>query len=144
MRKFRDQLGLLVRYGISGLVSFGCELIVLWLLQTTLTLPTYINISVAFSLTTVVQWVICHAWVFKRSGRTPELEYGYFLLILTSGMVVATLISEAFISNGVSNVLLARILSGPFSALWDFYLNARFNFRAHSFLRSARNRSHSR
>jgi len=144
VRKFREQLLLLVRYGISGLVSFGCELVVLWLLQAQFTLPTYTNIALAFALTTIVQWVICHAWVFKRSRRAPELEYWYFFLILTSGLVIATLISEAFILSGISSVLLARTLSGPFTALWDFYLNARFNFRAHPFLRPARTRSHSR
>jgi putative flippase GtrA len=130
------QLILLYRYGISGVSSFLLELGVLYVAVQICGLSYLVAVPLAFVLTTVAQYGICHWWVFRHSGRRMRLEYGYFFLILCSGLVWATLLVALFVQTLGLNVYEARALAGVFTGLWDFYLNARFNFRAHAFLRS--------
>ena len=131
---FIKKLKLFYRYSVSGLVSFALELLVLYALIQLLSWSFYIAVPLAFALTTTAQWVVCHWWVFKKSRRPMEIEYGYFFVILLSGLFWATLLVALFVRAFGMDVYIARILAGPFPGLWDFYLNARFNFRAHPFL----------
>lgn len=135
MRRLLVKLKLFYRYSVSGLVSFLLELGVLYACLQWFAMSFYIAIPLAFALTTTAQWVICHWWVFRRSGRKAEVEYVYFWTILLTGLLWTTFLVILLMRLAALNVYEARTVAGIFTALWDFYLNARFNFRAHPFLR---------
>jgi putative flippase GtrA len=125
----------LYRYSVSGVTSFILELLLLTLLLLALSLPYYVAVPLGFAVATTAQWLICHWWVFTRSGRRVPREYSYFFAILFTGLVWATLLVAIFVQTLGLDVYAARILAAVFTGLWSFYLNARFNFRAHAFLR---------
>jgi len=129
------QLKFFYRYSVSGIASFALELGVLYVCIQGFALSFYIAVPLAFVLTTTAQWIICHWWVFKRSGRKADVEYVYFFTILFSGLILTTLLVALFVQTFGLDVYIARIIASPLTGLWDFYLNARFNFRAHPFLR---------
>jgi putative flippase GtrA len=135
VRRFLKRFRLFYRYNVSGIVSFVLELAILYACIQWFGLSYLIAVPVAFALSTVAQYIICHWWVFKRSGRSVPFEYAYFTLILLSGMVWTFLIVTLLVQTFQIDVYSARILAGIFTGLWDYYLNARFNFRAHPFLR---------
>lgn len=123
------------KYSIAGGISFLLELMLLYIL-TGASVPYYVSIPSAFILSTFVQFLICHAWVFAKSGRTASVEYGYFLSILISGLILTSVIALPLIRFFGINIYIARIGAGIFTWLWDFYLNARFNFRSRVFKKS--------
>ena len=128
------RLRLFIRYNISSFLTFVLELLVLYVLVQEFLLAYYIAVPISFALTTTAQWVMCHWWVFKRSGRRVPIEYVYFWTILLSGLFWATIFVAIFVQLFGLDVYVARIAASPLTGLWDFYLNARFNFRAHPFL----------
>ena len=135
MKRLLQELRLLYRYSTSGVISFIFELVLLTILLSTLSIPYYFSVPIAFALATTAQYAICHWWVFKRSGRRIPREYSYFFAILFTGLLWATLLVALLVQTLNLEVYLARILAAVFTGLWSFYLNARFNFRAHPFLR---------
>jgi putative flippase GtrA len=132
MHRF-PRLRLLYRYSVGGVLAFTFELFLLYLLLPLL--PYYFAVPMAFAGATLAQYAVCHWWVFGGSGRAIPLEYTYFILILGSGLMLATLLTAALVEFAGLNVFAARIAAAAVTGLFDFYLNAKFNFRSHAFLR---------
>ena len=135
MKKFRQKLSLFLGYNASSLFTFLLELGLLYICTTGARLPYYVAVPIAFITTTLVHYVICPLWVFNRSGRAIPFEYGYFMSILGSGLLWTLLLVAIFIQAFGVSVIVGRILAGIFTSVWNFYLNARFNFKARAFLR---------
>lgn len=134
MNSFRQKLTLYLGYNASSFGTFLLELGVLYLCATAVHLPYYLAVIVAFVSTTLVHYAICHVWVFDRSGRAMSFEYGYFMSVLGSSLLWTLLLVIFFVQLFGIPVIAARILAGVFTSVWNFYLNARFNFRERSFL----------
>lgn len=135
MKTFLEQFTVFARYSAAGLASLGFELVLLYGLLHFLNVPYYVSVSIAFIVSTIVQYGVCHLWVFGNSGRPLQTEYVYFASILLTGLLLTNVLVILFVNVFAMSVVLARLASGIFTGLWDFYLNARFNFRAHAFLR---------
>ncbi len=134
VKKFWSKLSVFLGYNASSLFTFLLELGVLYLCNTTLYLPYYFAVPIAFISTTLVQYIICHFWVFNKSGRVIALEWAYFMSILTTGLLLTLLQVTLLVQVFGLAVITSRVLAGILTALWDFYLNARFNFRARAFM----------
>ncbi|MDO8552235.1 MAG: GtrA family protein [bacterium] len=135
MRAFQDQFIIFLRYSAAGLTSLGFELLLLSALLRLLEAPYYISVSIAFVVATIFQYEACHWWVFGSSSRSVSKEYIYFAMILLSGLVLTDGLVILFVNTFGLSVVMARLIVAVFVGLWDFYLNARFNFRVHAFLR---------
>lgn len=124
---------LFVRYDVSGVSAFLAELVLLYVFLNTLGWSLYMAVPVSFAITATIQWSICHLWVFSNSHRPARTEYAYFVSILLSGLVFATVFVALLVHFFAIDPIIARILSGTFTGLWGFYLNAHYNFRSKSF-----------
>jgi len=123
------------RYSAAGISAFIFELGLLYVLLRLLEGTSYFSVAIAFVIATVFQYGICHLWVFGSSRRPMRIEYIYFASIMLSGLLWAVGLTALFVDVLGISVIISRAISGIFTGLWDFYLNARFNFRAHAFLR---------
>lgn len=135
MKRFFQEFILLARYSTAGIIFFIIELGLLQLFLSSTALPYYVSVGLAFVISITGQYAICHWWVFQRSKRRMEVEYAYFVFILITGLLIAVGVVSLLVQTFAISVMLARTISGIFSGLWDFYINARFNFHAHPFLR---------
>jgi putative flippase GtrA len=135
MRKFAEKCILLFRYSAVGVLAFILELGMLYALLRVLSAPYYVSVAIAFVVSIVLQYAATHAWVFEYSGRRMRIEFFYFGFILITGLALTIALVMLFVTEFHMNVVAARTISGIFTGLWDFYLNARFNFRARTFLR---------
>lgn len=133
MKKLWQKLSLFLGYNTSSFVTFLLELGVLYICLNGAHLSYYLAVPVAFITTTLVHYAICHLWVFDLSGRTLPFEYGYFMFILGSGLLWTLLLVALLVQAFGMGVIIARVLAGIFTSIWNFYLNARFNFRSRSF-----------
>jgi putative flippase GtrA len=134
MKPFLQKLRLFLRYSGSGLVAFLFELGLLYFFIEVLALHYLIAVSLAFAFAATAQYAVCHWWVFKKSRRSLRVEYEYFLGIRIAGVLLTLVLVALFVQVAGLNIYAARILSSLFTGLFGFYLNARFNFRAHPFL----------
>ncbi len=135
MKNLFKRLMLLVRYSGVGILAFIFELAMLYALLHLLSTPYYVSVAIAFVVSITFQYTATHLWVFERSGRRIYAEFLFFTLILVTGLALTLGLVIFFVNILVVNALVARTLSGIFTGLWDFYLNARFNFHARAFLR---------
>lgn len=119
-----------LRYDASSFLTFLLELAILYVCMRISGLPYLASVATAFILSTLVHYGLCHVWVFARSGRTMPFEYGYFMFILGSGLLWTLLLVAVLVQLVAVPVLLARIIIGLLTGLWNFYLNARFNFHS--------------
>ena len=128
------QLRLLYRYSVWGVASFLLELVLLSVFLQAALLPYYLAVPLAFAVATSLFWLFCHVYVFAKSGFKVKVEYEVFFLIQFVGLLIVTGLVVLFVNTLGVPVVVARILSSVFTGLWNFYLHARFNFRAHAFL----------
>ena len=135
MNKFLKECIIFARYSASGISAFVFELGLLYGLLRFLNVPYYVSVAIAFVIATVFQYGICHWWVFGNSRRPVRIEYIYFASIMATGLLLAVGLTALFVNVFAMSIIVARTISSLFTGLWDFYLNARFNFRAHAFLR---------
>ena len=135
MNNFLKQCTIFFRYSVAGITSLGFELLLLGALLKFFFAPYYISVAIAFVTATVFQYGACHLWVFGSSKRPMPQEYMYFALILLSGLLLTDGLVVLFVNMFGMAVIVARLIVSVFVGLWDFYLNARFNFRVHAFLR---------
>ena len=135
MKNFFQECKFFLRYSAAGLTALGFELLLLGALLKFFSAPYYVSVAISFVVSTVAQYGVCHWWVFGSSRRPLQTEYTYFALILLSGLLLTDGLVVLFVSILGMDVILARLISAVFVGLWDFYLNARFNFRVHAFLR---------
>jgi len=70
----------------------------------------------------------------QQHTGSPLLCGGPHRIYLGSGLAWALLLVVLFVQLFNAPVLLARILAGIFTSVWNFYLNARFNFRSRAFI----------
>jgi len=133
MKRTIEKLLLLIRYSTVGIIAFIFELAMLYALLNFLDAPYYVSVAIAFVVSITVQYAATHVWVFEESGRHILTEFFYFSVILITGLVLTEALVILFVNALVISALLARTLSGAFTGLLDFYLNARFNFRSRAF-----------
>ena len=122
-------------YDASSLPTFLLELLLLYVCTTLLSLPYWVGIPLSFSASSLVQYLLCHWWVFPRSGRSIAVEYGYFMSVVLAGLVWVFLLVAIFVQVFGAPVLMARLLASVFTGLWNFYLNARLSFRSRAFIK---------
>ena len=118
-----------LRYSVSGISSFGLDLVLLYLFVHALKVPYLFAVPLSFLIAVSVNYSICRAWVFRGTTRSLHVGYLYFLLILSSSL----LIIEGIVASGVEflglNLYLVRTIASLIAGLWSFYLNLRFNFK---------------
>jgi putative flippase GtrA len=124
---------LLVRYSAVGIAAFIFELGMLYILLHYSSAPYYVSVAIAFVASITVQYAATHIWVFEESGRRLTAEFLFFSIILITGLMLTEGLVILFVNVLLVNAVVARTLSGTFTGLWDFYINARFNFRSRSF-----------
>ncbi len=104
------RLGEVIRFAVTGGVCFAVEFIVLVLLKNLLRLDTLIAVPIAFTVSVVVNYVLCVAWVFKGSKDAGNAQRIGFLVTSVMGL---------FLNEGL--MLLFRYLFGEETALFTLF-----------------------
>jgi len=138
MHTFLKKMLLALRYDASSFVTFLLELLVLQACLQFTDLTYILAVPIAFVLATLAHYALCHMWVFTKSGRSIPAEYTYFISILLSGLLWTVILVAFFVQIFSMDVLVARTVAGLFTSIWNFYLNARFNFHIPLFLAKRR------
>ncbi|MGI6108318.1 MAG: GtrA family protein [Eubacteriaceae bacterium] len=69
IKNFRNQFEELFRFGVNGVVCFIIDWGTMMLLMTYTDLPDWFSIGAGFTLSVIVNYIICVLWVFKGAGK---------------------------------------------------------------------------
>lgn len=58
-----------IRFGINGAVCFVIDYVILLLLDRFTSWPHWLNIGIGFTVSVIVNYLLCVVWVFKGAGK---------------------------------------------------------------------------
>ena len=118
-----------LRYSTVGVLTFGLDLCILYVLTEVFHVFYLYAIAVGFTVGITVNYTICRPWVFKHTERTLHLGYWYFvgagfvalLVILSSvGLLVGTFGVPLFV---------ARVIVSGIVGYGNYLMNLYWNFK---------------
>lgn len=118
-----------VKYSIFGILAFGLDLGLLYLLRDVVALEYWVAVPVAFVTATSFHYYLLRTLVFHDTSR-PHIEgYALFLAIMCTNALVITLMVTGLVEYTPLSLYPARIAVGTLFGLVSFFLNSRYNFR---------------
>ena len=102
----KEKLLEIIRFIIAGIAGFAVELATLILLRDKLGLDTLIATPIAFTLSVIVNYLLCVLWVFKGAKQQDKKRQAAFFITSAVGL----LLNEVL-------MLLFRVLWGEDSVL---------------------------
>ena len=109
-KKKDSQLWEALRFVVTGGVCFAIEFVVLVLLKQIAGLDTLIATPIAFTVSVIVNYLLCVAWVFKGSKDAGNAQRIGFVVTSVMGL---------FLNEGF--MLLFRVLFGEEAALFTVF-----------------------
>jgi len=118
-----------LRYTVTASSSFALDLALLYLLTEFLGIYYLISATIAFSISISVNYVTARSYAFEESTRGLADGYMRFVAIALGGIVMVILFMRTLVEGFGIPYLLARFLIGCFVGLWNYTMNAYWNFR---------------
>jgi putative flippase GtrA len=121
---------LFVRNTAASMVTFGFDIVLLWLLVELAGVPRVLAALIAFLAAITLHYVLSRIWVFTDTDQGIATGYVYFLVNAGVGLVLTIGLFWLLIALTPINYLLARALVSVVAGLVVFVLNAVYNFKA--------------
>lgn len=130
----RERTGEVLRFAAAGAAGFAVELAVLYLLREKLGMDTLAAAAIAFTVSVVVNYLMCALWVFRGAReQSGKSKAAFFLtsvigLAINEGMMLLfrTLWGEdkvvfTVLSFAVKMYLLNKVLSTFVVMMWNYF-----------------------
>ncbi|MBR3019207.1 MAG: GtrA family protein [Clostridia bacterium] len=88
MENKKKQAGEVLRFVITGGVCFAVEFVALVLLKNLLHLDTLIAVPIAFTVSVIVNYILCVAWVFQGTKDAGNAQRIGFLVTSVMGLLL--------------------------------------------------------
>ena len=130
----REKLLEVIRFVIAGAAGFAVEIIVLILLKEKLGMDTLLATPVAFTLSVIVNYLLCAIWVFRGAREQDRKSRIAFFLTSVIGLALNELLMYLFrvfwgedtvlltvFSFTVSLYVLNKVLSTCIVMVWNYF-----------------------
>ena len=130
----RQKLGEIIRFVIAGGAGFAVELGMLILLKEKLGLDTLIATPIAFTVSVIVNYLICVFWVFSGAKEQSRGNQIAFFLTSAAGLLLNELLMFLFrvlwgedtvlftlFSFDVSLYILNKVLATCIVMVWNYF-----------------------
>jgi len=118
-----------LRYSVTGISSFGLDLLILRVLTETFHVYYLVSAVIAFIIGVSVNYITSREYAFRGSSRGLAGGYARFLGIALAGVVIIVLSMSALVENFGVPYMIARVIVACFVGVWNFTMNAFWNFR---------------
>ena len=92
----KNRAGEVLRFVITGGVCFAVELVSLVLLKTLFHLDTLIATAIAFTISVIVNYLLCVMWVFRGSKDAGNAQRIGFLITSVMGLLLNECLMDLF------------------------------------------------
>jgi len=120
---------LFARNTVASFLSFGLDILLLWLLVRTAGLNPFPAAAAAFIVAITLHYWLSRIWVFCGTRRSVAAGYAYFLMNAGIGLAITMAMFVALVELAGLHFLLARSLASIVAGITVFLLNAVYNFR---------------
>ena len=130
----RERFGEVLRFAAAGAAGFVVELAVLILLREKLGLDTLIAAPIAFTVSVIVNYVMCALWVFRGAKEQSAKSKAAFFLTSVVGLGINEVMMLLFrvlwgedtvlftvFSFAVSLYILNKVLSTLVVMVWNYF-----------------------
>ncbi len=130
----KQRLGEIIRFVIAGGAGFAVELGVLILLKEKLGLDTLIATPIAFTVSVIVNYLICVLWVFAGAREQSRKNRIAFFLTSAAGLLLNELLMFVFrvlwgeetvlftvFTFAVSMYVLNKVLATCIVMVWNYF-----------------------
>ena len=93
-KKLISQFEELFRFGVNGVVCFVIDCGTMMLLMTYTDLPDWFSIGAGFTVSVIVNYLICVVWVFKGAGKQSAAQQ----IIFVGSSVVGLFLTEVLMA----------------------------------------------
>jgi len=118
-----------LRYTVTASSTFVLDLTLLWVLTQFFGIYYLVSAALAFSIAISINYVTCRNYAFGGSSRNYVGGYIRFIGIALAGVVMVVLSMRTLVESFAIPYLLARIIVGTFIGMWNYTMNAFWNFR---------------
>ena len=122
--------GLFARNTVASFISFGFDLVLLWLLVRFGGMHPFPAAAAAFLVAISLHYWLCRIWVFRGTTRGVAEGYLYFLMNAGVGLVITMALFAALVELAGLHYLVARGLASVVAGIAVFVLNAVYNFKS--------------
>ena len=122
-----------LRFVLTGGVCFLVEFIALVLLKEQLGMDTMLAVPIAFTLSVIVNYLMCIAWVFKSAQDSASTKLGFLItsvigLLLNEGLMLGFRLmwgEEAVLLTicgfAVSLYMLNKVIATVLVMVWNYF-----------------------
>jgi len=118
-----------LRYTISGVGTFGVDLLLVWLLTEFVGLYYLSSVAIAFLVAVSVNYLISRDWVFRGTRRDFKSGYIFFVFITMSGLALTAGLMALSVEVLGLYYLVARVVVSALVGIYNYMVNLYFNFR---------------
>ncbi|MCX6318286.1 MAG: GtrA family protein [Bacteroidetes bacterium] len=118
----------LIKYGTVGLSGMACDFGVTYFLKEKQKINKYIANSVGFILAASLNYTLNKYWTFGTSRQSVPFEFGLFLLIALTGLLLNNMILLLLKEKWNVNFYLSKLIAIGIVFIWNFSMNYYFTF----------------
>lgn len=118
-----------LRYAFVGLVTFGLDLALLFVLIDFFLVSPVIAAGIAFLIAVTLNYVVSRRYVFSKTQRGIKTGYGNFLIIVLVGLGFVMGGMYLLVSVLGFNYFIARLLVASCTGIWNYLMNLYVNFK---------------
>jgi putative flippase GtrA len=119
-----------VRFAIVGLASFAIDMVALVALRRGTAVPLAVDTALAFSIASLVNFVLSRQWVFSNArGGKPHEDLARYLVLVGAGLGLTTVTVPVLAVMGL-DYRLAKLVASGLVALLNFVVLPRLVFRS--------------
>jgi putative flippase GtrA len=124
----REELRFL-EYTIIGLLSFGFDLLLMWLFITLFGVHYIIGAAVAFIFATIFNYSLNRVWSFRETRTEPIKSYFKFFILASINLGIIAGLLYILVEFFKISPLISRVIAGIVLFVSNFILNSIFIFR---------------
>lgn len=109
-----------VRFFIVGLFSVVLEMATLIILVELAKVQYLISNVFAFTLTNIFNYSLSRKWVFERSGMRKRVEFPFFLIFVSIGLLINQLVLWYCVDKLLIDYRLGKLVSIAIVIAWNF------------------------
>lgn len=110
------------RFGVNGGVCFLVDAAVMWIFMNIVHAPDWLSIGLGFTVSVVLNYILCLVWVFKGVGKQDLKSQIVFLGSSIIGLGLTELLMLFALNVLFMHELIAKVIVTLIVMVWNYFM----------------------